>query len=57
MRLGLFHAAFMPAIRANRGLLTALCERWHSETCSFHLPTGEAMITLEDVYRILWILI
>lgn len=43
----------MPQIRVNQGLLTALCERWHSETSSFHLPTGEATVTLEDVYRIL----
>lgn len=43
----------MPEIRANTGLLTALAERWHSETSSFHLATGEATGTLEDVWRIL----
>ena len=43
----------MPHIRANHGLLTVLAERWHSEHNTFHLPTGEASITLEDVYRIL----
>lgn len=42
---------------ANRALITTLIERWHSKTCSFHLPTGEASITLEDVWRILRILI
>ena len=53
--LGLYHITFMPEIRSNNGLLTTLAERWHSETSSFHLPTGEATVTLEDVWRILWI--
>ena len=43
----------MPELRSNRALLTTLAERWHSETSSFHLPTGEATVTLEDVWRIL----
>ena len=55
--LGLYHITFMLEIRSNSGLLTALAERWHSETSSFHLPTGEATVTLEDVWCILWILI
>ena len=48
--LGLYHITFMPEIRSNNGLLTALAERWHSETSSFHLPIGEATVTLEDVW-------
>ena len=51
--LGLYHITFMPEIRSNNGLLTALAERWHSEIGSFHLPMGEAIVNLEDVWHIL----
>lgn len=51
--LGLWWVIRMPHIWADHGLLTALAERWHSEHNTFHLPIGEASITLEDVYRIL----
>ncbi|KAK1319203.1 hypothetical protein QJS10_CPB04g01337 [Acorus calamus] len=30
----------------------ALAERWDPESCTFILPTGAVMPTLEDVYRI-----
>lgn len=53
--MGLRHVLYVPEFRVNMGLLTALAERWHSETCTFHLPMGEMTVTLEDVYRILWI--
>ena len=47
----------MPEIRSKNGLLTALVERWHLEMSSFHLPIGEAIVTLEDVWHILKVLI
>ncbi|XP_021761433.1 serine/threonine-protein phosphatase 7 long form homolog [Chenopodium quinoa] len=33
----------------DRHLVTALVERWRQETHSFHLPVGEATVTLRDV--------
>lgn len=52
---GLRHLLYMPEIRINKGLLTILIERWHSDHNSLHLPTREISVTLEDVYRILCI--
>lgn len=37
----------------DHGLMTAFAERWHSETNTFHLPIGEATITLDDVQCLL----
>jgi len=34
-----------------------MAERWHEETCSFHLPVGEMTIALDDVACLLDILI
>jgi hypothetical protein len=30
-------------------LLMILCERWHTETNSFHMPLGQMIVTLDDV--------
>jgi hypothetical protein len=37
----------------DHGLMTAFAKRWHSETNTFHLPIGEATITLDDVQCLL----
>ena len=50
---GLEHVHEWPDLRAHTAQLSALIERWHTPTGSFHLPTGEATVTLLDVWRIL----
>lgn len=50
---GLTSLIEMLEVCLNRGLLTVLAERWHSDMNTFHLPTGEVTVTPEDVYRIM----
>lgn len=53
----LIHLLHMPPYQKNRALLIALADRWHNEHNTFHLLMGEIIVTLEDIYRILRILI
>ncbi|XP_006579156.1 protein MAIN-LIKE 1-like [Glycine max] len=45
------HAVWI--ITGDLGLISALVERWHGETNTFHLPVGELTITLDDVSSLL----
>ena len=47
--LGLSSLCQIPAVIVNHSLLTALVERFHSETNTFHLPMGEMTVTPEDI--------
>ncbi|XP_058733592.1 serine/threonine-protein phosphatase 7 long form homolog [Vicia villosa] len=50
---GLYHVTNIHSTQIDNRLILALLERWRPETHTFHLPTGECTITLEDVSMLL----
>ena len=46
------YLAFVDYVFHDHDMLIALMERWDLNYNTFHLPTDEITVTLEDVYRI-----
>ncbi|XP_050876542.1 protein MAIN-LIKE 2-like [Lathyrus oleraceus] len=51
--VGFANVAKIASLKVNSKLIVALLKRWRPETHTFHLPTGECIITLEDVSMLL----
>ncbi|XP_057503803.1 uncharacterized protein LOC130787446 [Actinidia eriantha] len=49
LRAGFYGVHRLGPIRLDHALIMAFVERWRPETHTFHLPVGEASITLQDV--------
>jgi len=52
---GLHYLIYTGYLTVTHAMIRALCERWHTETSSFHLPVGEMTIILDDVHNLLHI--
>jgi len=50
--LSLSYLTFADYIYHDKDMLIALMERWDPNSNTFHLPTGEISVTLEDVCKI-----
>jgi len=46
---GLHDLVYTGYATVHHAWLMTLCERWHEETSSFHMPLGEINVTLDDV--------
>jgi len=46
---GLHDLVYLGYVIVPHALLMTLCERWHPETSTFHMPLGEMTVTLDDV--------
>ena len=56
-RAGFFTISQLRWVRPDWPLLTALIERWRSETSTIHLKIGEMTLTLQNVMVLLGLLI
>ena len=54
---GLHDLVFLGYATVRHALLMTLCERWHPETSTFHMPLGEMTVTLDDVACLMHLLI
>jgi hypothetical protein len=52
---GLHDLVYLGYATVPHALLMTLCERWHPETNTFHIPLGEMTVTLDDVASLMHI--
>lgn len=56
-KAGFRYSRQIPSISLDNPLISALAERWRTETNTFHLMVGEMTITLKDVALLLGLLV